>query len=292
MQTERELINIASGFLETNKYLKAIEFFTIAIELNPLNAESFELRGIAWFRIFDIEKALTDITKAIELDPDNHRAWYYKGDILKYTKQAQDAEICYLKANELYPDSLFYLTGLIETGVALKKYDNALNYCNQILNEKPADKIALYYRGFINSMKKNYKAAIKDALKLLEIGQRTATNLNNLGFWYSRIGDRKKAYNNLTLALQINPTHPYALNNLGFVWYLESDFKKALELITDSIEIDPSNSYAYKNRALVYLKMGIKELAFDDLTKANLLGYSEDYDDEVNEIIKINFTGI
>jgi tetratricopeptide (TPR) repeat protein len=289
MQTEEELIKFGVGSLDTNKFIKAIEYFTQAIELNSKNSETFELRGIAWFKIFNIEQALHDTIKAIELDIINHRAWFNKGEILKYKKEFIEAEFCYIQADKLYPDSNFYLTGLIQTSKALKKYQQSIEFCNRILNERPSDAISLYYRGMSYAGLLNYPYAIKDFLKLIEIGKKTATNYNNLGYWYSKIGELKKARNNLSVALQLNPTHPYALNNMGFVMYLEGNFQKALELITRAIEIDASNSYSYKNRALVYLKINKRELALHDLNISKSLGYKEDYDSEVEDLLMKEF---
>jgi tetratricopeptide (TPR) repeat protein len=92
MHTEQELIKFGIGALDTNKYIKAIEYFTQAIELNATNSETFELRGIAWFKIFNVEQALSDTSKSIELNTMNHRGWFNKGEILKYKKDYIEAE--------------------------------------------------------------------------------------------------------------------------------------------------------------------------------------------------------
>ena len=68
MQSETELIKIGTGYLDTFEYKKAIDFYTRAIEINSSNSQAFEFRAIAWFKIFDIEKALSDTSAAIELD--------------------------------------------------------------------------------------------------------------------------------------------------------------------------------------------------------------------------------
>jgi len=286
MQSEEELIKIGSGLLDTSKYQKAIELFSEVIQLNPANSDAYELRSIANFRILNIENALTDISKATELNPNSHQAWFSKGEIFRQKKVYKEAEICYLQANRLYPDSLFYLTGLIQTSYALRKYEYVVDYCDQILKENPEDKISFWYRGIAYAKRSNYQGAIKDYLKLLEIGKRDETVYNNLGFWYGKIGNLKKAFNNLSVALQMNSTHPYALNNMGFVKYAEGDYRKAFEFVNRSLEIDPSNSYAYKNRAMIHIKLGDKELALSDLRKAESLGYQEEYDDEVNDLLQ------
>ncbi len=289
MQSFGELFEIGKGFLNTEKYQKAIEFFSRAIEEDINSSEAHELRGVAWFKIFNIDEALKDTSKAIEIDKKNHQAWYNQGELLRFRKEYEKAKLSFQEANNLYPDSLSYLTGLIQTNGALKKYDEAIQYCNEILNDKPADYIALYYRGLYLSRQLKYTEAIKDYLKIIEIGKRNSGIYNNLGFWYIKVNDLRKAENNLSVALQFNATHPYALDNFGHLKYLKGNYKMALELINKSLEIDPSNSYGYKNRALVYIRNNQKELALEDLKKASSLGYGEEYDNEVDLLLKNEF---
>lgn len=286
MNSEKELLEIATGLFDTSKYQQAIEFLTKVIVINPSNSEAFTLRGISHFKLYNIDQALIDLSRAIEIDHTNHRAWYCKGEILRNRKETKEAEFCFRQADSIYPGSLDYITGLIRVHVTLKKYRDAITYCERILKEAPADHIALYNRGYCYGKLKMYNEAIKDCLKLIEIGKKTATNFNNLGWYYSLIGDFKKAHNNLTIALQLNPTHPYALDNMGYVYYKLSQFDKDLEYINKSLQIDPSNSYGYKNRALVYISMNKLDDAKADLVKSKSLGFADEYDNEVDELLK------
>jgi len=229
MQSEEELIKIGTSLLETFKYKKAIEVFTDAIKMNSFNSEIYTLRGMANYQILNIEEALADFSRAVALDPSNHQAWFNTGEILWQRKEYNEAYACYLEADRIYPDSLFYLSGLVLTSHALKKYSKTINYCNQILKEKPADAFALWHRGAANGQQRNYNGAIKDFLKIIRVGKANATTYNNLGFWYCKVEDIKKAHNNLSICLQLNPTNPYALNNMGYVKYLERNYKEAIE---------------------------------------------------------------
>src|SRR5882724_10793857 len=164
MNSEKELFGIASGLLDTFKYQKAIEFFTKVLEINPANAEALNLRGLANFKLYNAEQALTDFSRATELDPQNHNAWYNKGEILRFKKDPKGAEYCYRQADMIYPDSFNYTTGLIRVSFTLKRYKDAIGYCNRILKEAPADDIALYYRGISYGKLKMFNDAIKDFL--------------------------------------------------------------------------------------------------------------------------------
>jgi tetratricopeptide (TPR) repeat protein len=286
---ESEYFKIAVGLFETGKYEKAINFFTKAIEQTNKVSEAYNLRGASKFMLHDVEGALSDISKALQIDNQNHEAWFNKGDILSRIKKYEEAEFFLKTANEIFPGSFIYLKTLIRVSFAQKKYEQCINYCDEILEQKAYDYVALFYHGLCLARELKYVAAIYDYQKLVKNGKGDESVYCSLGFWYSKIGELKKAYNNLHLSLDFNPTHPYSLNNLGHVFYLQGDYKKALELANQSLEIDPSNSYAYKNRALIFLKTGEKEKAHKDLIKAKELGYAEDHDDEVDKVLEKHF---
>lgn len=60
----------AEEFVEKNDHLKAIKFFSLAIDEEPGNPDLYSLRGVSYFHINDKRKALDDMNKARELQPD------------------------------------------------------------------------------------------------------------------------------------------------------------------------------------------------------------------------------
>ena len=66
----------ANGFVDRGNrysrngvYGKAIEDYTIAIELDRDHAEAFYNRGCSWYEAGRFDDAIADLTRAIELDP-------------------------------------------------------------------------------------------------------------------------------------------------------------------------------------------------------------------------------
>ena len=73
--------------------LAAISDFTKAIELNPDDHYYYFSRGLAKEDFCDYQGALSDYTKAIELNPDNERTWITRGNLyfrLEYYEEALD----------------------------------------------------------------------------------------------------------------------------------------------------------------------------------------------------------
>lgn len=289
MEQSNEFKEIGNAFIETSRYKQAIEYFSKAIDADPSDAEAYDLRSIAWFRLLNIENAIKDLEIAVTVDPEYHIAFAHLGEIANTKNDFDKAEEYYSKALEVFPDNTVYLQNLAFAKLKLKKYSDCLELCNTILKDYPTNKTALYYRGSVYLKLKKYTEALADHIKFCEEDINNAIGYNNLGYTYGKIGIIDKAKYNLNLCLKLNPEYAYAHNNLGYVYYLENNFDTAIELINTSINMDPSNSYAFKNRALIYLKQNKIAEANDDLIKAIELGFTNDHDDEVERLLeKIN----
>ncbi|XP_015371446.1 PREDICTED: small glutamine-rich tetratricopeptide repeat-containing protein alpha [Diuraphis noxia] len=87
---------------------KAIEAYTIAIKLNPLNPIYYCNRAAAFNAIGKYINAIQDCQKAIELDSTYCKAYCRLGLAFSYLKDYDKAASCYKKACELDPDNQGY----------------------------------------------------------------------------------------------------------------------------------------------------------------------------------------
>jgi Flp pilus assembly protein TadD len=110
---------------------------------------------------------------------------------------------------------------------------------------------------------------------------------NNIAFFIKfEQKDYKGSLEYFDKAIQLNPKFSNAYNNRGFAKLQLNDLKGARIDINKSQELDPTNSYAYRTMALYLLAENKKSQACEQLQKAIKLGYSSDYDDEVDSLIK------
>lgn len=66
----RTLFKQGNSYYHLGRYSEAIESYDLALELNPNNARFYYNRGIARFSANQLEQALADFNKAIEIKPD------------------------------------------------------------------------------------------------------------------------------------------------------------------------------------------------------------------------------
>lgn len=84
-------MNRGSAYDALNEFVKAIEDFSSAIKLDPTMVAAYSNRGLAYYRMSENEYALIDFDFAIELDPTESVIYLNRGLVyldMKLTKKA------------------------------------------------------------------------------------------------------------------------------------------------------------------------------------------------------------
>ncbi|MCB2194783.1 MAG: tetratricopeptide repeat protein [Bacteroidetes bacterium] len=94
-------VNRGAAYQKLLKYDAALSDYSKAIQLNDNNPNVFLYRGYLFYKTNEYEEALRDFNIVIEIDPENPFAYYNRGMI--HLKQVKDAEACddFHKACEL-----------------------------------------------------------------------------------------------------------------------------------------------------------------------------------------------
>ena len=89
--------------LEGEEYEKALDHFTALVDLDPDFAEGWNARATAWYLKDEYWRAVSDIRKALELEPRHFGALSGLGVILERIGDADGALRAYRAATELNP---------------------------------------------------------------------------------------------------------------------------------------------------------------------------------------------
>ena len=60
-----------------------------AIELNPKNGGAYRERGLQYIHLGNFDRALSDLDQAISLNPRDPHAYYYRGYIFRIRKEGK-----------------------------------------------------------------------------------------------------------------------------------------------------------------------------------------------------------
>ena len=197
-------------------YIGAISDYTKAIEINPNYADAYNNRGNNKDDLKDYYGAISDYTKAIEINPNNEDAYYNRG-------------------------------------------------------------ISKYYS-------KDYNGAISDFTKAIEINPKEADVYNNRGLVKDDLKDYYGAISDYTKAIEINPNFVLAYTGRGNTKTNLKDYNGAISDFTKAIEINPNFASAYFVRGINKYYLNDFYGACIDVKKAQGLGYD---DDDVKQLINI-----
>ena len=105
-QTAEDYFNKGISKFSLQDYRGAISDYSKAIQLNPDYADAYNNRGCANLYFKDYTEAIADYNIAIQLNPDNDKAYYNRGNAKYYLDDKNGACKDWSKAGELgYSDA-------------------------------------------------------------------------------------------------------------------------------------------------------------------------------------------
>lgn len=290
---EQKLIDSAFKFIDDHNYGKAINIYNSILATDTKNARVYELRGLAYQEIKDYESAFRDYCRSIDAD---HRYWMgylRRADLLAMGEDFNEALKDYDIALQFADSTLEKISILVNRAQAKRRQQNvdgAITDLNKVLEYDSSNVAALTNLGAFLPEVGKPQEAIKCLEKVIRLDSTFEGGYGNLAFLYSELGEYKKALEVSNKLLSFKPNEALALNNRGYIKYKLNDLAGALEDINNSIQLYPGNSYAFRNRGLVYIAMKKSYEACADFNKSLNLGFSKEYGNEVEELVKKHCT--
>jgi tetratricopeptide (TPR) repeat protein len=204
---------------DQGNYDEAIRLLTKSIEAKPKHTFSYFTRGAAWKAKGNLDKAIADFSKVIELDPkfvdglgywSRGNAWYDKGN---YDKAIAD----YTKAIEIKSTYAESYSSRGNAWYAKGDFDKAIADYTKAIEIDPKDANIYYRRGLSWYYKGDYDKAIGNYTKAIEIEPKGANVYFSRGNAWVKKGDYDKAVANFNKAIEIEPNHAYAYNSLAWL---------------------------------------------------------------------------
>jgi len=150
-----------------------------------------------------------------------------------------------------------------------KEFDRAIRTYNLALQFDTGLALAYYRRAFAQQARGDYKEAIADYTKMLEIVPECAEAFANRAYVLAmQQRDFDKALEDWSSALNINPKMKTVFNDRGYLRLRQGDVERALADFDRAVESDPNYGLAYNNRGIARVGLGDLEGAIGDFTRA------------------------
>ena len=207
---------------------------------SPKNAGPYLSRGNAYKEQGNIQQAISDFNKAIEIDPNYVDAYNNRGNV--YCQQGN--------------------------------FTQAISDFNKAIEINPNFGEAYNNRGNVYYQQGNFTQAISDLSRAIGINPNFGETYNKRGNAYYQQGNFTQAISDLSRAIGINPNFKEAYNNRGNAHKEQGKFTQAIADFNKAIEINPNYAGAYNNRGVVYYLEREYDKAWADVRKAEGLGYT------------------
>ena len=268
---------------------KALDDVNKAIEIDPQKksssgASSYRIRGILYFQKGEYDKTISDSAKAIEINPKDAYAYYWRG-------RAHYAQERAIGSSEI--EKYIYDKAKAILVKAIKAYSKAIEL-------KPELWDTYYWRGLAFYMNGEHDKAIADLTQAIKVGPESESYDSYFwrGFAYYQEGRRTVGVRDVAKSIAANPN----CKNCDWSWAkrdkevedlseteaqgrVRAGNDKAIEDFTSAIAIN-NTAEAYKMRGLAYRDNGENNKAVNDLIVAVKLN------PEYQPILRVDIEGI
>ena len=134
--------------------------------------------------------------------------------------------------------------------------------------EKKKDAEYYFSQGIVNFHESNYREAIKDYTKAIELDPALTQAYNNRGIAKAELKDYQGEIEDCDKAIEIDPKNAYAYNNRGAAKSELGYYQEAIEDFNQAVRIEPNDTKFYYNRGIAKKKLGYYQEAIKDYDKA------------------------
>jgi tetratricopeptide (TPR) repeat protein len=271
--------NRARAYNNRYQYKEAVADYSQAIKFRPKDTDLYLRRAYAYAAMGDRSKSIIDFRNAeSRMNPQSSREYAMRGEIRRSElKRYSEAVSDYTKAIELDPGSNELYATRAKIHVELKRDSLALADYTQAIHLNADDARNSYFeRGAIYHRLNDYSKAIADYNRAAPdqcIDGYSVTVCEQRGLAKIESGDNKGAIFDFDRILDAgySSSEDYyargvARQNLGNKDGAEQDYQKALNNADNNISYDKYGSYLY--RGLAYFGLGRNQSAIANFTQA------------------------
>ena len=244
-----------------DQHEKAVELLKIALKYTDDYADVYNLIGMEYLFMDNLEMAKDSFIKCLEEDVEDQSALYnvvYCFEFLDQNKEAIDYLNLYIEKNP-YSEIAWHQVGRLHYG--LKEYEEALrafNYATLIDDE--------FMGAFMEKAKalerlKQYAEAIESYERTIALDDATSYALLRIGKCHERLGNTALAIKYYNQTVHEDPLLDKGWIAITDFYVREKNYQKALFYVNKALAIDNQNQLYWKRYATINKQMNFFEEA-------------------------------
>lgn len=218
---------------------RALDEFARALELNPDLTQAHMAMADIYRLKGDYTRAEARYGRSAQLEPKNFDAQYYHGLMLHLLDRLPDAIQAYLRAIGLRPDDFKANLNLATAYYQLDENAQALPYAIKAVELNPSDGPARVNLGAVYGALNRHSEAVNEYQQAAELMPLNAQLLLNLADSLSKLGRWQEMANALDKCVKLEASST-AWERLGFARFQLRQFDTAKRCFDESIKLDSS----------------------------------------------------
>lgn len=162
-------LNLGNVFFNLSLYENAVRYFEKAIEIDPENHKAFNNIGVTLVRLKRSKEALSYYEKALNIDDEFGNAWFNKGKALYALDRKREALECFRKATQFSPENKSAWNNLGVTMRYFERFGDAIKCYDEALKVDKNYAWAWHNKGIALAELRRYKEAMRCFDKALQI---------------------------------------------------------------------------------------------------------------------------
>jgi len=252
--------------VKLSKLDEAITDLNQSIQYDASNGTAFWNRSLYWEKKFEYQKAIDDVSKAIDI---------YK------TRDNAKSDLAILHRNRGYYK---YLLGNYETALADEELSQTYN---------PSYSSLYWDKGLIYESLEQYERAVENytnAINLEEDKTDQATLYRNRSLSFRNLLQYGKSLEDINKAITLNPEYRDAYRNRAVLYEYKKQYAEAIKDYTKAIELFAGNNYTladiYMDRGWVKARLNAQDAVGDFKKAVELDGENDDVHYEAGRFFK------
>jgi tetratricopeptide (TPR) repeat protein len=262
-----KLLNVGANALYFKDFVLSIQYFNQVIKAKPFLDKPYLYRAIAKINLEDYTGALDDLETVIEKNEFIPMAYYAKGFIYNRLQKYDLAEKNLSKALELSPENTTYIICRLESYDYGKKYEEELRDLNFLLSKLGYPSEIALEKVRVLVVSGDTLGAFEVADKLLQKDSANADAWGGRALINIFLDKKEEALSDYNQAIKRNSTNPSHFINRGILHYQKHNYNACLSDYNKAAALSPTNEQVFFNRSLLRTEIGDYNNAVADLDK-------------------------
>ncbi|XP_051510699.1 tetratricopeptide repeat protein 13 isoform X4 [Myxocyprinus asiaticus] len=259
-QNTNEELAIGYVLIGNSLYDEAIKHFSLLLQGDHELVSAIYGRGIAYGKkslqdIKNADLALYELSRVITLEPNRPEVYEQRAEILSPLGRISEALSDLTKAIQLQPSARLYR----HRGTLLfisEDYLAAMEDFQQSLELKKNQPIAMLYKGLTFFHRGLLKEAIEVFKEALKFNSDFIDAYKSLGQAYRELGDFENAMESFQKALILDQNHIQSLQLRGMMLYHHGSLQEAIGNFKRCLQLEPYNEVCQYMKGLSHVAMG------------------------------------